>query len=282
MRYIVDHLPPGTTIKRQVLIVNRTDERQKIDVYPAAASLEKGKFAFGEGHASNELTSWITLDHEVVELEPSQEARVRATITVPEKASAGERYGVIWASAVSAPRPSGSVTQIHRVGIRIYLDIGPGGEPASDFTIGEMLPARSPQGEPSVAIEVSNTGGRALDLTGRVSLSEGPAGSRAGPFDVVQGTTLAPGASGQVTVRFPNELANGPWKIQVNLESGLVKKDATRQIEFPAPGKVGKPGTLLSRMAAGWNLAMTAAGLLVVAGLIWLARRHRKRLSAAR
>ncbi|MEH1165706.1 hypothetical protein V6V47_10005 [Micromonospora sp. CPCC 205539] len=280
MRYIVDHLPPGTTIKRQILIVNRTDERQRIDVYPAAATLEEQKFVFGEGHAANELTSWTSLDRDAIDLEPGEEAKVRATIAVPKTASAGERYGVVWASAISAPRPNGSITQIHRVGIRVYLDIGPGGEPVSDFTIGDLLPARSLEGEPTVAITVSNTGGRALDLTGKATLTEGPGGTRAGPFDVVQGTTLAPGTSGQVTVRFPRELTNGPWKIDVNLESGLIKKAVTRQIEFPDPGKVGKPGTFFSRMTAGWNVPMAAVGLVVVIGLAWLARRYRRRLPA--
>ncbi|GAB3951496.1 hypothetical protein GCM10027614_53580 [Micromonospora vulcania] len=171
---------------------------------------------------------------------------------------------------------------MHRVGIRVYLDIGPGGEPVSDFTIGDLLPARSPQGEPSVAIKVSNTGGRALDLTGTATLTEGPAGTRAGPFDVVQGTTLAPGVPGQVTVRFPADLADGPWKIDLKLESGLIKKEVTRQIEFPEPGKVGKPGTFFSRMTTAWNVAASAAGLLVITGLAWLGRRHWRRLPARR
>ncbi|MDG9673374.1 hypothetical protein [Micromonospora sp. DH14] len=207
---------------------------------------------------------------------------MKATIAVPPKASAGERYGVIWASASSPKRSGASVTQVHRVGIRIYLDIGPGGEPASDFTTGDMVPARSPQGEPSIAIQVTNTGGRALDITGKASLSEGPAGTRAGPFDTVQGTTLAPGTSGQVTIRFPVELANGPWKAQVNLESGRVKKELAREIEFPDPGKVGKPGTILSRMTTGWNVAIATAGLLVVAGLAGVSRQRWKRLRLRR
>ncbi|OZV79739.1 hypothetical protein CA850_16855 [Micromonospora echinospora] len=281
-RYIVDHLPPGETITRQLLVTNRTEERRRIDVYPAAATLEENKFTFGEGRAANELTSWISLDRTTVELGPQAETRVRATIRVPPAASAGERYGVIWASTTSLPRPGGQVTQTHRVGVRMYLDIGPGGEPPSDFTIGDLIPARSPQGEPSVAIGVTNTGGRALDLTGKVALTEGPAGTRAGPFDVVQGTTLAPGQSGQVTARFPAELSNGPWTLQVDLESGRVKKTATGRIEFPDPGETGKPGTFLSQLVTWWNVAIAAAGVLVVAGLTTLARRYRRRILVGR
>lgn len=273
LRYIVDHLPPGTTIKRQLLIANRTAETRRVDVYPSAATLDDSAFRFGEGRADNELTSWITLDQSAVELPPWGETRVRATITVPPAASRGERYGVVWAATTSAPRATGEITQVHRVGVRMYLDIGPGGEPASDFSIGELRPARSPEGEPSVTVQVTNTGGRALDLTGTVALTDGPAGSRAGPFPVGQGVTLPPGGSGQVIARLPAELPNGPWKIEVNLESGLVKRSVTAQIQFPDAGQVGKRGSIISRMISGWAVGATIAGLLLVTGLAVLVRR---------
>ncbi|MET7960693.1 hypothetical protein [Micromonospora zamorensis] len=276
LRYIVDHLPPGTTIKRQLLIVNRTDETRHVDVYPAAATLAASAFRFGEDRAENELTSWVTLDQRAVELEPWGEARVRATVTVPPAASRGERYGVIWASTTSARRARGEVTQVHRVGVRMYLDIGPGGEPVSDFSIGEVRPARAPEGDPSVTVQVRNTGGRALDLTGTVSLTDGPAGSRAGPFPIGQGVTLAPGNAGQVIARFPVELPNGPWKAEVNLESGLVKRNVTAQIQFPDAGQVGKRGSVVSRIMSGWAVGAAVAGLLLVTGLAVLTRRSRR------
>ncbi|MEU8160577.1 hypothetical protein [Micromonospora parva] len=276
LRYIVDHLPPGTTIKRQLLIVNRTDQTRRVDVYPAAATVEGAAFRFGEGRAENELTSWVTLDERSVQLGPRGETRVRATVTVPPAASRGERYGVIWASTTSTPRAGGEISQVHRVGVRMYLDVGPGGEPASDFSIGEVRPARSPAGEPSLTVQVTNTGGRAIDLTGAVALADGPAGSRAGPFPVGQGVTLAPGASGQVIARFPAALPNGPWKAEVNLESGLVKRGVTAQITFPDPGQVGKQGSVVSRIVSGWTVAAAGAGLLLVVGLAVLVRRSRR------
>ncbi|MEU4398058.1 hypothetical protein [Micromonospora orduensis] len=276
MRYIVDHLPPGTTIKRQVLITNRTDEARRIDVYPAAATLEGSAFRFGEGHASNELTSWISLDHTAVELEPWGETRIRATITVPPTASRGERYGVIWASTTSAPRAGGEINQIHRVGVRVYLDIGPGGEPVSDFAIGEVRPARSPEGVPSLTVQVTNTGGRAIDLTGTVTVSDGPAGSRAGPFPVGQGVTLPPGGSGQVVARLPAELPNGPWRAEVKLESGMVKRSVTAQITFPDPGQVGRKGGVVSRMLSLWTVGAAVVALLLLIGLAALLRRSRR------
>ncbi|MBF9134337.1 hypothetical protein I0C86_36220 [Plantactinospora sp. S1510] len=282
-RYIVDHLPPGTIIRRQVRVTNQTDARQRLELYPAAAILENERFQFGEGRTVNELSSWISLDRTSLDLGPGDEARVKVSIGVPPEASRGERYAVVWASVTSKPRPSGNVRQIHRTGIRLYLDVGLGGEPPSDFAIGKVTPARDKQGQPSVAIEVANTGERALDMTGEVTLSEGPAGTRAGPFEVVKGTTLAPGVSGTVLVRFPRDLANGPWKIDVALASGMVKRSGSSKITFPNPGEVGESSNLFGPLGTRWGLlgASLAVGLLLVVGLAVVARRsHRRRVGA--
>jgi hypothetical protein len=276
LRYVVDHLPPGTTISRRMLVANKSDQALLLDVYPAAATVENEKFTFGEGRSTNELVTWISLDHGQLALEPGGHAEVAVTIQVPPKASAGERYAVVWASVTSQPDPSANVNRVNRVGIRVYLDVGPGGEPTSSFAIGQIVPARDPQGRASLDIGVTNTGGRALDLSGKVVLANGPGGQWAGPFSVVQGTTLAPGQSGAVTVQFPAELPNGPWSAEINLESGLVTQSATVSITFPDPGVAGQPGWLSAvtsvRGIAGTSLVV---GLLVLFGMYLLIRRSR-------
>ncbi|WP_121157477.1 hypothetical protein [Micromonospora pisi] len=279
----MDHLPPGSVIKRQMLVSNKTDERQRIELYPAAATVADARFQFGEGRTANELSSWISLDQETLDLKPRGEARFRATITVPPQASRGERYAVIWASVASAADPGANVNKIHRVGIRTYLDIGTGGEPPSSFSIGELTPARDTLGVPSVRVAVQNTGERALDLSGSVTLSDGPAGMRAGPFDVVEGTTLRPGESGSVLAVLPRDVPNGPWQISVNLESGLVKETASASITFPDPGRVGKPGSPLSRLGPLWVLVTGSlvVGLVVLTGLVLLIRRSRRRTTVS-
>lgn len=275
LRYIVDHVAPGAVIERHVLVMNRSSERQVIDVYPGAAAVEGERFRFGEGRAANELTSWVGIDRQRLELNAGEAAKLGLTIRVDPKASSGERYAVLWASTQPDPagQASANVTQIQRVGVRIYLDVGPGGEPASSFAIGELMPARDEQGHPSVAIHVDNTGGRAVDLTGSTTLSDGPAGMAAGPFDVVKGTTLGPGQSGTVIARFPRELPNGPWTIRVELTSGRTTADVTEHITFPDPGMAGEPGSLLT---SPWLVAGVAVP--AIAGLAFLIR-HRSRRS---
>jgi hypothetical protein len=277
-RYIVDHLAPGTLIRRNVLVVNKSDHPLDVEVYPAAATIDSGEFKFGEDRAASDLTSWTSVSKARLDLAPGQGVRVLVTIEVPPAASMGERYAVIWAAITSSPTPSGNVTQIHRVGVRVYLDVGPGGDPLPDFTIGEIIPVRDGEGDPSVDVHVANTGGRALDMTGWSTLHEGPGNTGAGPFDVVRGTTLAPGQDGTVAIRFPRTLPNGPWKIEITLTSGSVEHSVTARISFPDPEETGKPGTLLG---VSWWVTVGAILLLLGLGaLALLARRSRR--SAAR
>ena len=281
-RYIVDHLAPGTVIKRRVLVANKSDHPLDVQVYPAAATIEDGEFKFGEGRAANELTSWTSLSKMRLALAPGQRVPVLVTIKVPAAASIGERYAVIWAAITSAPTPSGNVTQIHRVGVRVYLDIGPGGDPLPDFAIGEITPARDADGDPSVSVQVANTGGAALHMTGWSTLHEGPGNTGGGPFDVVRGTTLAPGQEGTVAIRFPRTLPNGPWKIEITLTSGAVSHSVAARISFPDADERGQPGTLLG--LSWWGTVgaiLLLVGLLVLGALAPVARRSRRSASAA-
>jgi hypothetical protein len=276
--YVVDHLKPGTTIRRKIQIANRSRERQSIHVYPAAATLAEEEFVFGEGHTGNELTSWFSVDKNQLNLGPGATAVIRLTVVVPPDTSPGERYAVVWASAVRASEPTRSVTLASRVGIRVYLDIGAGGEPASDFTISALTPARSVAGEPSLSATVTNTGGRALDMTGSANLTDGPASQRAGPFPVTKNATLAPGATGTIVVQFPPALPNGPWKVELKLSSGMVHHSVTAGITFPDPGHVGKPGTVLTWVSNPWVITggLLALGLIVLVPLGLVARRSRR------
>lgn len=301
-RYIVDHVPPGTGIRRQILVVNKSAEDRRIQVYPGAASIEQGQFRFASAGSGNELTSWTKVDEPVLDLAPYEQAVVEVTIDVPAKTPEGERYAVIWAATSSrdpdalagkssepphgagggdrtdpSTRPGGNVDQVHRVGIRIYLDVGMGGEPRTDFAIEGMVPARNDAGVPSVSVGVRNTGGRAIDLGGELELSDGPAGMRTGPHDVARGTTLLPGETGTVSVELPAELPNGPWTATIRLRSGLVEHTATGQLTFPAPGEVGAPATVLSGMLSTPTVigASLVVGLVLLTGVGLVARRTR-------
>ena len=77
----------------------------------------------------------------------------------------------------TTPATGDGITQVNRVGIRLYLSIGPGGPPAANFTIGSVTAKRTRDGHPMVLATVHNTGGRALDMNGTLRLREGPEAS---------------------------------------------------------------------------------------------------------
>jgi hypothetical protein len=282
-QYIVDHLAPGTTIARRVEVSNDTAETQVIQLYAAAAAIKDGNLQFGDGRAANDLTSWTTVDPPTVSPSAGAKSLATVTIAVPADASPGERYAVVWAELPAAVPPGGGIAAVNRVGVRIYLSVGGGNEPASDFGITTFEARRDADGNPVVAALVHNTGGRALDLSGELTLTNGPGGLSAGPFAAKLGTTLGVGQTEPVLVTLDRAIPAGPWDASIVLRSGLVDRDAAATVSFPAADASsadpvatratgsGSDGRSRVLPAVGGVAALGAVSLL----LFWLLRRSR-------
>jgi hypothetical protein len=189
------------------------------------------------------------------------------TIDVPEDAPPGEQYGVVWAEVRSEPVADGGVLQVSRVGIRIYLSVGPGGAPAADFTIDSLTAERSSEGQPIVLATVHNIGGRALDMSGTLKLLAGPGGLSAGPFPATLGTTLPIAGRETVTIALDDAIPAGPWDARITLRSGLLERTARATISFPASG--ASPSVLTTPLRP-------ATPYLVAGGLFVLLLAHRR------
>ncbi|MEX5637798.1 hypothetical protein [Parafrankia sp. FMc2] len=281
-QYIVDHLNPGTEMRRRVEVVNNTDGPMRIELYPGAASLGDSAFHFAEGRTPNELTTWTSLDKPVVEVAAHSRETATVVIDAPRDASPGEHYGVLWAQAGS-PDPEGSgVQMINRVGIRMYLDIGPGGPPAANFTIAGIIAKRLLDGRLEISTEIHNTGGRALDMSGELTLTNGPGGLQAGPFQASRGATVALGEVSPVSFALDGQLPAGPWTVTVKLRSGLVERTTTAIIRFPdrrgASERV-KENSISTRTAV-MSAAAAGSSLLGLGILFSFARRRRRRRAA--
>lgn len=249
--YIIDHVEPGTTINRRVEVSNRTGAPQQVEVYPGPAEVvEDGGFTFAEKGQVNELSTWISVDDSNFDLPDGALAEPTVTIDVPDDAPEGEQYAVIWAE-IASPVPEGTGAQLaSRVGVRVYLSVGPGNPPAADFEITALTPQRNADGVAEVLADVTNTGGRAVDITGEIEVSEGPAGLRAGPF-AMSTLTLAPGDSGQAVFSLSADLPNGPWRADVQMTSGLITRELSADITFPDTG-VGETTAVDGRSWTPW------------------------------
>ena len=236
-------------------------------VYPAAATVVRGSFAFAPGRSSDELSSWTSVRHNVISLARGSEAFDTLTINVPSSASSGERYAVLWAEVSAPPAAPGGITLVNRVGVRMYLSIGPGGAPPSNFAVGSLTAERSTTGGSVVVANVHNSGQGTLDLSGTLMLTDGPDGLRAGPIAATLGTLLAPGASEPVAVQLGSELPRGPWRADLGITSGTLERSAVATITFPRHN-----GTVRSPRAPGRpTLTLAVVALLVVAVMTALA-----------
>ena len=269
-RYIVDYLHPGTVIRRRVAVDNMTSGVARVRVYADAATIEDDAFIGDPGQTSSDLTSWTSVGKPVLTLAPGASAMDMVTIRVPREASQGERYAVIWAQETSRVQQAAriAVTEVNRVGVRIYLAVGPGGAPPTKFSITSVSTEREAGGQPEVTASVRNTGKRAIDLAGTLRLSGGPGGASAGPFPFQSRITLAPGQSGQMQAALPSATPAGNWNVTVTLQSGTTTRKARVVIQLAgAAAGLGLPGP-----------AVLGGGAMAVIFLpaIWLVARRRR------
>lgn len=286
--YIVDYLAPGAVIHRRLEVVNTSSRQQHVELYAAAASITGDRFVGAADRTANDLSDWVSLDSRSRDIPGGGHADLEATITVPASAPSGERYAVIWAQVSSPPGSSGTVRVVNRVGVRLYLDVGIGGEPGSDFAILSLAAARTHDGTPEVLAQVHNTGARALDMTGSLKLTDGPGSMSAGPFPADLGLTLGVGNYGQIIVPLDRRLPDGPWTAQLALASGQVQHTVQARLTFPEKPGVAAPVTpqlitsdrdLIPLLILGSILG--ALLLLSVGALVWwLWRRRRRRREA--
>jgi hypothetical protein len=270
---IVDNLPPGTTIHRRITVSNFDDAPRDVQVYAAASTIADGKFSPDDNHP-NELTSWITVDQPVVHLAAKQAIDVTVTIAVPADAPEAEQYATVWAQ-IGSPKTAG-VNTASRAGVRVYLSVGPGNGPPADFAIQSLTASRTSDNIPQLTALIANTGGRAVDVSGTVSLTGGPGSTSAGPFKTSVATTILPGQSATVTIPLDAGLAAGPWNAAVDLNSGLIVHDTTATLTFP---QAGTTAAVQTTGFPGWAITLIAILiiLIIAAAIILILRRRKQR-----
>jgi hypothetical protein len=279
--YVVERIAPGRRVIRQIEISNTTDATADVAVFPAAASIVGGKFSFAPGRTANPLSSWTTVARSVLRLAPGATAIDALTIKVPNRSSAGERYAVVWAEVSTPSSTRSGVRLVNRVGVRMYISVGKGGIPVAEFSVGSLAAGRSANGDPTVTATVDNTGQSALDITGELSLSDGPGGLSAGPFAVALGTMLAPSHSAIERVWLDSQFPRGPWRADLAVSSDGVQQSSVARIRFPAKAVMNAKRSLASALSLAALIALVL--ILVALGVVLSgfsfvrsSRRHRQ------
>ena len=279
LRYIIDYLPTGAVIHRRILVANDEARTARFTVYADAAYISGGEFIGYAGATRNELTNWVSVQDPTVTLAAGAAVMDMITIRVPPGATRGEHYGVIWvqqtAKARARDRESG-VVEVSRVGVRLYVAVGRGGAPPSSFDITSITGHLTDARQPIIVAHVNNTGGRAIDLNGSVSLTHGPGGSSSGPFPAQRIVTLAPGQSWNMTFAAPKSLPEGSWEVTANLASGLTKATATAPIQLTA-----NVAAQAATSATPWIWLALGGLVALVVATGWYARQHRRRQAPA-
>ncbi|MEV5440665.1 hypothetical protein AB0K80_32380 [Streptomyces sp. NPDC052682] len=162
---------------------------------------------------------------------------------------------------------------VTRAGVRVYLDIGPGGELPSSFRITRLIPARTQDGRPQLRVRVHNTGARAVDISGSLRLDGGPDGLTAGPFTNDRVLALAPRHKGTLAFTLGKSLPKGPWKAVVTLQSGMLKQTAGGRIRFPDAG-TGHPVLAVLTSTRSLPLLWILLALLAAAPLGYAVRKR--------
>jgi hypothetical protein len=279
LRYIIDYLPTGTVIHRRILVANNESRTVRFTVYADAALISDGQFVGYAGATRNELTDWVSVQHPTVTLAAGASVMDMITIRVPLGATRGEHYGVIWVqqtAKASTREGESGVTEVSRVGVRLYVAVGRGGAPPTSFDITSITGHLTDAGRPVIVAHVNNTGGRAIDLNGSTRLADGPGGTSSGPFPAQRIVTLAPGQSWNMTFAVPKSLPDGPWRATISLASGLAKATATATIQLTA--------NVAAQAAASttpWIWVAVGGLVVLVVAMGWYARQHGRRQAPA-
>jgi hypothetical protein len=263
--YIVENVAPGGTIHRRVEVANSTPNPLTIQLYAAGAQLEQGQFKPLDGRTANDLAGWTSVTPPSIDLAPNTKSTAMVDIAVPSDAPGGERYAAVWAEL--PPTRSGGVTNVNRVGVRMYLSVGGGAEPASDFTVSGLRAGRNNAGHQIVTADVANTGGRAVDVVGQLRLTG--RGLDAGPYPSTGTVTLSPTQQATLSVSVRPRVPRGPWDATLTATSGSLARTANGRLVFAnaPPASTGAD--------YGWLwVVLAAAGLVVLGGLFLVFRRR--------
>jgi len=278
LQYIVDHLNPGTTIERRIEVSNSTSAPLTVQVYAGAADISTDGFVGRAAGLQNDLSSWTSLAEGQITIPAGGKVMDTVTVTVPADAAPGEQYAAVWVE--TAATNSGPIAAINRVGIRMYVSVGGDNPPPTSFVVDTLTASRNADGTAVVSAQLHNTGGRAIDASGSLTLTSTTGSINAGPYAATLGTTIAPGDTEPVTIEITDDVAAGPWLARIDVTSGTRTESFEAEVIFPDAG-VGEAVPVEQNEMPIWLLVLSGTlVLLLIGGSTALILHHRNKNAA--
>ncbi|MBJ7519952.1 MAG: hypothetical protein JHC84_09685 [Solirubrobacteraceae bacterium] len=271
----------GGTITRDIEVKSGSSEPQTLLSYPVdgLTGTTTGVVFGNRTDDVREAGRWVTLSEDRFTLAPGATRRVRATIRVPQNASAGDHVGGIIFQPAGKPEASGgsfSVRQVVRVGLAAHVRVD--GALRRGMEVGELgiKPVAGTQ-VPSIVVGLTNTGNVLCKPKLQVALTRDgqPAGTETRQLD-----TVLPGDEVPYPMPWPEPLESGTYDTGVTVTgcgpaveqtAALTLADSlTGTPQNQGPREIPKPG----------GIPVWAIGLVAFFGLLGgflLARRRPRR-----
>ena len=260
-------MAPGTLVTDRVTLFNFSNVPLTFDVFPIdATNNDDGAFTPAPSGAAPEgVGAWVTVPVEQLEVPAGEAASFDIVVNVPPDAEPGDHAGAILASNdTRGTSPDGRVVTLDRqTGTRVYIRVD--GPLAPELAVADLNTDYTPRVNPldgaaEVTYRIENRGNVRLAATHQVSIA-GPFGLMKSSGEVHELPELLPGESLEFTETIEDVAATGASFTTVDLEPITVDGSEAEV-------------TAEDRSAIGLAVPYLIVALLVVAGLVWLARRR--------
>lgn len=179
--------------------------------------------------------TFITLDKNKVHLVPGTQETINATITVPQDATSGGRYAIIYIQ--SLPEEKGSVGIITAIAVPILITIS-GSQPIETGKISDLSVGKIVSGQPfTISTAVQNTGNHHYyHLTDTVEISGANGDIARGSVGPVAYAVI-PGNTVQFKVPVDSPLTVGTYTVKstVTKENGTILDQKSANFEVTNP-----------------------------------------------
>ena len=230
LEYSVD---PGDTVSGELFIQN--EESQARTLYPVFEKFTEEEGVKKFTREESDLSTWFKAQS-LISLKPGQQARIPFSIEVPEDASPGGHFAVIWWSTAPADfEGQEQVSIVTRAGILVYVTV------SGDIKEEGGIESFSTSGNKKLLTQLpivfniifKNTGNVHLKPQGN-TLIKNVFGKTKDSLSINQfGLNILPQTRKSFQEKWqPKSLAFGFLKAELNLNFGESKKSSTQSIWF--------------------------------------------------